>query len=115
MQTEILRLSPAISSGEIYSQNGKIPPLENGDVLTSAEFERRYEAMPNAKAELIEGVVYMSSPVRIKKHATPHSKMGFWLGFYQVLTAGTEIADILVAIGEHQADQPSLDDPLRCR
>ena len=35
-----------------------IPPLENGDKLTRAEFERRYHAMPNLKkAELIEGVV----------------------------------------------------------
>ena len=43
---------------------GDIPSLENGDRLTRAEFERRYEAMPNLKkAELIEGVVYMPSPV----------------------------------------------------
>jgi hypothetical protein len=35
-----------------------IPPLENGDRLTRAEFERRYEVMPELKkAELIEGVV----------------------------------------------------------
>ena len=44
---------------------GKIPPLEQGDHLTRDEFERRYEAMPDLKkAELIEGVVYMPSPVR---------------------------------------------------
>src|SRR4051812_13280510 len=43
-------------------------PLENGDHLTRAEFERRYEAMPNVKAELIEGVVFMASPVRHHKH-----------------------------------------------
>ena len=36
--------------------NGGIPALENGDRLTRAEFERRYEAMPGLKkAELIEG------------------------------------------------------------
>jgi hypothetical protein len=41
------------------------PPLEPGDHLTRVEFERRYEAMPDLKkAELIEGVVYMPSPVR---------------------------------------------------
>lgn len=35
-------------------QNGSIPPLENGDRLTRAGFERRYEAMPGLKkAELI--------------------------------------------------------------
>jgi hypothetical protein len=33
----------------------KILPLENGDCLSRAEFERRYEAMPHLKkAELIE-------------------------------------------------------------
>ena len=40
------------------------PPLENGDRLTRCEFERRYSAMLEVKkAELIERVVYMPSPV----------------------------------------------------
>ena len=40
------------------------------------EFERRYEAMPWLnKAELIEGVVYMGSPVRSEVHAEPHAAM----------------------------------------
>jgi hypothetical protein len=41
-----------------------IPPLENGDRLSRAEFERRYAAMTNCKAELIEGTVYMASALR---------------------------------------------------
>lgn len=42
-----------------------IPALESGDRLTRAEFERRYEATPEKfKAELIEGIVYVASPVR---------------------------------------------------
>ena len=42
-----------------------ILPLESGDRLTRSEFERRYQAMPHLnKAELVEGVVYVSSPVR---------------------------------------------------
>ena len=54
-----------------------IPPLENGDRLSRAEFERRYQAMPQLrKAELIEGVVYnMSSPLRIKSHGEPHGNL----------------------------------------
>ncbi|MCU0875926.1 MAG: hypothetical protein MUE50_26660 [Pirellulaceae bacterium] len=41
-----------------------VPELHAGDRLTRAEFERRYTAMPHVKkAELIEGVVYMPSPV----------------------------------------------------
>jgi len=40
-----------------------IPPLQQGDHLTVAEFERRYEAMPELKkAELINGRVYLPSP-----------------------------------------------------
>ena len=48
--------------------------LENGDRLTRAAFERRYEARPDLKkAELIEGVVYMPSPTRSGSHARPHA------------------------------------------
>ncbi|MEP7038674.1 MAG: Uma2 family endonuclease [Acidobacteriota bacterium] len=78
------------------SQNNgkeKIQPLENGDHLTRAEFERRYEAMPNVKAELIEGVVYMSSPVRITHHAKPHSRIMLWLGNYLVENEAVDLAD----------------------
>ena len=47
------------------------PPLENGDRLSSREFLRRYEAMPELKkAELIQGVVYMPSPVSAN-HSNP--------------------------------------------
>ena len=69
-------------------------PLENGDRLTRAEFERRYEAMPwLKKAELIEGVVYMPSPVRLHRHGVPHSHMVVWLGLYKVRTPGLLVAD----------------------
>lgn len=57
-----------------------IPPLENGDRLSRAEFERRYQAMPQVKrAELIEGVVYMASPLRLKSHGEPHGDLIGWL------------------------------------
>ena len=70
------------------------PTLENGDRLTRAEFERRYQAMPEVKkAELIEGVVYMSSPVRAKQHGQPHIFLATWLGTYQALTPLTFAAD----------------------
>jgi hypothetical protein len=64
-----------------------VPPLEPGDRLSRAEFERRYEAMPDAKkVELIEGVVYMPSPVRLRRHATPHSCLVTWIGTYAAYT-----------------------------
>src|SRR5438270_10421299 len=73
---------------------GKIPPLENGDHLTRAEFERRYDAMPGLKkAELIEGVVFMPSPVRIRRHSGPHAQIITWAGTYQIHTPGVDIAD----------------------
>src|SRR5947207_12580439 len=71
-----------------------VPPLEPGDHLTRAEFERRYDAMPQVKrAELIEGVVYMPSPVRFRRHGGPHLKLATWLGTYEAHTPGVEAAD----------------------
>lgn len=65
------------------------PPLNAGDRLSRAEFERRYQAHPEIKkAELIEGVVYMPTPVRFEKHGRPHSDMITWLGVYRAATPG---------------------------
>jgi Uma2 family endonuclease len=63
--------------------------LEQGDHLTREEFERRYEAMPELKkAELIEGVVHMPSPVRWNLHAGPHADLLGWLTHYRAHTPG---------------------------
>lgn len=70
------------------------PPLESGDRLTRAEFERRYEAMPHIKkAELIEGVVYMVTPVRHKSHSRPHAYVIGWLFAYCAATPGVDLGD----------------------
>jgi len=72
-------------------QRQSVPPLENGDRLTRAEFERRYEAMPSVqKAELIEGIVHMPSPVRTRRHGRPHVILSNWLGHYIAKTPGLE-------------------------
>ena len=69
-------------------------PLESGDRLTRYEFERRYAAMPQVKkAELIEGVVYMPSPVRFTSHAEPHSWIIGWLAVYCATTPGVTLGD----------------------
>jgi len=66
-----------------------LPPLENGDRLTRAEFERRYHAMPHLKkAELIQGRVYMPSPVSLRGHSRPHFDVISWLGQYRMATPG---------------------------
>ena len=70
------------------------PELENGDRLTRAEFERRYEAMPHLKkAELIEGVVHMPSPVRQQRHSRPHHSPLDLAGYYEASTPGVEAGD----------------------
>ena len=70
------------------------PWLENGDRLSRVEFERRYQAMPELKkAELIEGVVYMPSPVRLHRHSRPHLHLASWLGTYESETPGVICGD----------------------
>jgi Uma2 family endonuclease len=71
-----------------------IPPLVAGDRLTRVEFERRYTAMPRVKkAELIEGVVYMPSPVSADGHAVPHVELVTWIGVYRSTTPGVQGGD----------------------
>ena len=71
-----------------------IPPLCVGDRLSRSEFERRYEAMPHVKkAELIEGVVYLPSPVSNDAHGAPHAELIGWLVVYKSHTLGVEVAD----------------------
>jgi len=95
-----------------------IPPLEPGDRLTRPEFERRYDAMPHLrKAELIEGVVYMPSPVRYRRHGRPHALLMGWLIHYEAETPGVETADNSTARldleNEPQPDAVLLIDPAR--
>jgi Uma2 family endonuclease len=48
--------------------------------------------MPNLKkAELIEGVVYVPSPARQRRHGRPHGRLITWLGTYESATPGVEV------------------------
>lgn len=70
-----------------------IPPLNAGDHLSRAEFERRYQAMAHVKkAELVEGVVYMPSPV-YAQHGEPHAIVMGWLLTYAAATPGVRLMD----------------------
>jgi Uma2 family endonuclease len=72
----------------------EVPPLEQGDHLTRSEFERRYHAMPwLKKAELIEGVVHVPSPVRHSFHGLQHAHLIVWLGTYAAATPGVQVSD----------------------
>lgn len=71
-----------------------IPPLEQGDHLTRLEFESRYAVMPHLKkAELLEGIVYMASPLRFESHAEPHAFIMGWLVYYCAATPGVRLGD----------------------
>lgn len=83
--------------------------LENGDHLSQIEFHRRYAAMPrNVRAELIEGVVFTSSPARYKAHSQPQGFVLGWFAQYMASTPGVESGDnatlILDGDNEFQPD-----------
>ncbi|WP_103670519.1 Uma2 family endonuclease [Pseudanabaena sp. BC1403] len=65
--------------------------LENGDRLDRVEFERRYTASSIKKAELIEGLVYVASPLRFTPHAEPHGRIIGWLIAYQAMMTGLKV------------------------
>jgi Uma2 family endonuclease len=95
---QIGKVVPAMATvfeqGPQASPESIIPPLEPGDRLSRTEFERRYDAMTNLKkAELIEGFVYMPSPVRLRRHGRPHAQIVNWLGNYESATPGVIGAD----------------------
>jgi hypothetical protein len=82
----------------VYGANGHAngvggPLLENGDALDSDEFLRRYERMPGVKkAELVEGTVFMASPVSAF-HSDPHFDLIIWLGHYRSGTPNVRGSD----------------------
>lgn len=74
--------------------SGNPPPLQHGDVLARGEFLRRYAAMPGLKkAELIEGIVYMASPVRADLHGIPHVRLATLLQVFATKHPGLLVAD----------------------
>ena len=86
MSVEIEDVKPAIAR--------PFPPLRQGDRLTQDEFLRRYNATPDVShAELVEGVVYMPSPVSATEHGEPHANLLTWLGVYKARTPGVAVGD----------------------
>ena len=68
--------------------------LESGDHLSREEFHRRYLARPDIKkAELIDGVVYVPSPLRGDYHGEPHGFVMHWLGHYRLGAPGLRCMD----------------------
>ncbi len=70
------------------------PPLESGDRLNAPEFRRRYELRPDVhRAELIEGVVFVPSPMRYRAHSRPVSIIFRWLAAYEDTRDDVEVAE----------------------
>jgi Uma2 family endonuclease len=84
-----------------------VPLLENGDVLHAREFLRRYERMADTKkAELIEGIVCMGSPVSVK-HAEADSLIQGWLLAYAARNRQVRVAaNVTVLLDPENTVQP---------
>jgi Uma2 family endonuclease len=66
------------------------PSLENGDRMDREEFHRRYELRPDIhRAELVEGVVFVRSPMRIPEHDEPATLCSSLLALYTASHPGT--------------------------
>jgi Uma2 family endonuclease len=84
-------------------------PLESGDRLTRDEFHRRYCERPDIhKAELIQGVVYVASPVRAW-HGEPHNDMSGWAFAYRSVNPNVRVmTETTVRLGEDDEVQPDV-------
>ena len=71
----------------VASRPGEIaracPPIESGMRMEGEEFERLYDLHPEiARAELIDGVVYVTAAMRHDQHGVPNSILSTWAGVY---------------------------------
>jgi hypothetical protein len=65
-----------------------VPPLRTGDRMTRAEYAADYEPLPkDFRAQLIEGVVYLSGPVKFS-HGRARGRLVGWAGMYAGYTPG---------------------------
>jgi Uma2 family endonuclease len=96
-----------VSSRKRRRMPRELPPLENGDCLDQKTFHARYEAMrEDVRAELIGGIVYMSSPLK-PHHGRYSVHVVRWLGEYVEATPGTEALDNTTSIlGTDSEPQP---------
>jgi Uma2 family endonuclease len=70
-----------------------LPTLRAGERLDRRTFHERYSAMPSSfRAELVGGVVRVSSPV-FRPHARTHASVVGWLFVYMTSTPGLQLAD----------------------
>ena len=83
--------------------------LHNGDRMSREEFHRIYEATPeHFRAELIGGIVYVASPLRIR-HGNNHLPLGSVFFAYESSTLGTQSGDnTTILLGDEGEPQPDV-------
>ena len=83
--------------------------LESGDCMTRAEFHEIYAQMPaHFKAELIGGIVYVASPLRLI-HGTSHPFLSAVMLAYQAATPGVQLGDnTTILLSDDSEPQPDL-------
>lgn len=83
-------------------------PLEHGERLTRAEFERRYRPRPDIKkVELLEGVVHLKPATATQQYANHHAILKSWLEMYLVSTPGVRAAhNYRLRLDEQSEPQP---------
>ena len=103
-------MTPPTARTDLPLATPPVPPLEDGQRLGRQEFESRYFAMPETtRAELIEGVVYMPSPVSFGGHGEQHFALATWLGVYMASTPGVRGGDnSTVRLDDDNEPQPDL-------
>lgn len=61
------------------------------------------------KAELVQGVVYVASPLRSECHGEPHSLAALWLGTFAARTPGLRVSiDPTLYLGDDSEVQPDI-------
>lgn len=100
----VLQATTAESTGTV--------PVRNGDHLDQPTFHRRYAAMAgDFRAELIGGIVFVSSPVS-RTHATCQAQLIGCLANYSIQTGGVDALDHPTVILDDE-NEPQPDAVLR--
>lgn len=87
----------------------ELPDLYSGDRMSREDFHRIYQQTPESfKAELIGGIVYVASPLKIP-HGTSHPYLTTAFLLYAGNTSGVEVGDnTTILLGEDGEPQPDL-------
>jgi Uma2 family endonuclease len=90
-------------------KTSRFPSFDNGDRMTRAEFHIIYDKLSDDfRAELVGGVVYVASPLKLR-HGASHVHLGGVLVAYMARTPGTQVADnATILLGDDGEPQPDL-------